>query len=142
MVKVEQVTNITDPSQYDSLVELVKSFITGAGETIGLDAALIQIFANSPSRLWFIYEDEILKGYLFAEYSKCIEGDFIAIHQLYMDEIKDRKIYSHIFNVLQDFSHQFGAKKLICSTRHNPRAFIRLIKHNFKIDSYILSSVL
>lgn len=139
MLKIQQVADLNDTT-YSKLLEFVECFITGSGEDFTVNDAMKQIFADTPSRLWLIYEDEILKGYMFAEFSRCIEGDFTAVHQLFMHKVKDRTVYNHLSDALWDFNRQFGSRKLVCSTRHNPQAFLRLMKNGWKIDSYLLSS--
>lgn len=141
MLEIERITSLSiESAQYHRLIEFVERFVSRSKDEITRDDAITQIFADTPSRLWFIHEDEVFKGYMFAEFSDCLEGSFIAVHQLYMENLKDRTIYDRLQETLWDFSRQFGARKLMCSTRHNPHAFLRLLKNGWKIDSYLLSS--
>lgn len=140
MLKFEQPKSL-DFSMFEKFVELIEAFLEGSHEDMSVKDVINHITSCDPekSKVWFIYEDDVLKGYLFAEVTNNHEGIFTAIHQLYMTGVKDRTVYNQIVSLLIDFGTPLGSRELICSTDHNPEAFIRLIKNGFKIESHILS---
>lgn len=142
MTVLERTDTITAPL-LDSFKVLIQKFIRGSGEEISVEDTL-DMFRDEENhlRLWFVYKDSLLCGYAFAETTENIEGSFVIIHQLYMDGVSDRKIYDQMYDEFEKFAKETGATRLICSTRHNPEAFARLIGHGFEVESHILSSSL
>lgn len=140
MLKFEQPKSL-DFGMFEKFVEFIEAFLDGSHEDMTVHDVINQITSCDPkkSAVWFIYEDDVLKGYLFAEVTKNYEGTFTAIHQLYMDGVKDRKVYNEIVSLLMDFGRPLGSREMIFSTDHNPEAFKRLIGNGFKIESHILS---
>lgn len=132
------------PEMYRQFRCFISAFLRKSGDEVSIDNVLAQIsqMPKETSALWFIHEGGVFKGYLFAQVDGTTEGIFTIIHQLYMEGVKDRKVYDKIWDVLYDLGRPFHSKKMICATRHNPKVFARLIKHSFKIDSYILSASL
>lgn len=132
------------PEMYRQFRCFISAFLRKSGEDLTIEAVLKQIqeMPLETSALWFIHEGGTFKGYCFAQVDGTPEGIFTIIHQLYMENVKDRKVYDKIWDVLCDLGRPFHAKKMICATRYNPKVFTRLIKHGFKIDSYILSASL
>lgn len=143
MLTIERPDNVS-PEMYRQFRCFISAFLRKSGEDMTIDDVLQQIASmdKEVSALWFIHEDKIFKGYLYAEVASTVEGTFTAIHQLYLEDVKDRRVYDRIWDVLCKLGQPFKSKKLICTTKHNPKVFARLIKHGFKLDSYILSAAL
>lgn len=124
--------------------DYIASFIVQGEEDLTVDEVIDHVcsFNEETDRLWFVYENHIFKGYVLAGFIENMEGAYVAIHQLYLRDVKDRSVYNKIFTVLKGLGEEHGATKLICSTKHNPKAFARLIGHGFGIDSYVLTAPL
>lgn len=132
------------PEVYRQFRCFISAFLRKSGDDLTIDDVLKQIsdMPHDTSELWFITEDGSFKGYLFAQVDGTMEGMMTIIHQLYMEGVKDRTVYDKIWTILCELGRPFNAKKMLCATRHNPKVFARLIKHGFKLDSYILSASL
>lgn len=140
MLKFER-PKYLDPEMFDKFVEFIEVFIDKSHEDMTVKDVITHISSCNPneSGVWFIYEDEILKGYLFAEVVKNHEGICTIIHHLCISGIKDRNIFTKVVNLLKEFGAPLGSKEIIFSTDHDPKAFIRLIKNGFQVESHILS---
>lgn len=141
MLKLEQPAYL-DPDQFDKFVEFIEAFLSGSGEEMTVKDAVDRITAADPKKsgVWFIYEDDSFKGYVFIEIMDSVDGAIAAIQQLSMQGVKDKQVYTMICDAARELGRPYNIKELICSTTHNPKAFARLIKNGFKLETHVLSA--
>lgn len=140
MLKFEQPKSLS-PEDFETFTGFIGMFLIGSHEDMTVKDVINHITSCDPQKsgVWFIHENDVVKGYLFAEVTQNHEGVFTVIHQLYIKGVQDRTIFDKVVEFLKDFGKQFGSREIIFSTDHDPKAFIRLIKNGFKVESHILS---
>lgn len=139
MLKLEQPKHLS-PEQFDQFVEYIELFLDNSDEDeMTVKDVINKITACDPQKsgVWFIYEDDRMKGYFFLE---VIDETVVAIQQLSMSGVKDKTIYTKICDLARELGKPYNAKEMICSTIHDPKAFARLIKNGFTLETHILSA--
>lgn len=141
MLRLEQPKHI-DPEMFEKFVDFIEAFLSGSGEDMTVKDVIDKITACDPQKsgVWFIYENDCFKGYVFIELVDSLDGVVAAIQQLSMKDVKDKNVYTKICEVAKELGKPYNVKELICSTTHNPKAFARLIKNGFKLETHVLSA--
>lgn len=141
MLKLEQPINV-DPDQFNKFVEFIEVFLDKSNEEMTVKDVINKITSSDPKKsgVWFIYEDDCFKGYVFIEIMDSVDGAIAAIQQLSMQGVKDKQVYTKICDLARELGKPYNIKELICSTTHNPKAFARLIKNGFKLETHVLSA--
>lgn len=141
MLKLEQPLQL-DSTQFNKFIEFIEAFLSESEEEMTVKDVIDKITSCDPKKsgVWFIYEDDCFKGYVFIEIIESVDGTIAAIQQLSMQGVKDKQVYTQICDKARELGKPYNIKELICSTIHNPKAFARLIKNGFKLETHILSA--
>lgn len=141
MLKLEQ-PKYLDPETFEKFVEYIEMFLDKSDEEMTVKQVIDKITSSDPQKsgVWFIYEDDSFKGYVFIEIVGSVDGMIAAIQQLSMQGVKNKEVYTKICDIARELGKPYNIKELICSTTHNPKAFARLIKNGFKLETHILSA--
>lgn len=143
MLRLEQRKSITG-QEYHELSSLIWEFIqVTQDKEYTVDSTIDQIFhSDVPMGLWLVYEGVQMVGYCFVELVETRHEVFTAFHHLYIRSRKPAKIYEKLWHEVAEWSKPLGSKSFLFTTKRNPKAFMRLLKQNWKLDSYILRAPL
>jgi hypothetical protein len=129
------------PPKDDTLHAMIQAFLDNSGEPELSVETVYEMMSSAPDDecvFFSIEEDHKMRGYLFAqlmidEYSKRI----VWVHSAYVNEIREN-FWVEMESRLHLFAKLHGCSTMYFTTRRNPKAFVRLLRTKWVLDSYVL----
>lgn len=138
---IEIIEKKLGPTLTDELWILISGFILNSGEP-ELTAERVFGMMNhvAPDEYVFfeIRDDKALKGYLFAQTMPDEYGDLILLVQSAYIHGVTENFWPDMVKRLEDFGRSRGCDTMYFTTRRNPKAFMRLLRTPWTLDSHVM----
>lgn len=126
------------PANFD---DLTQRFLDESGESeMTPDLIRKQINGMIGGQFWTIRVDGLMTGYFYAEIMPTEYGNLVGlVHELFIEKNLTRPgIIQKVDETLDEWAKRNGASELAFFTRREPRAFMRLLKNKWRLDSWVL----